>query len=169
MTQERSDVAETQILHTFALSRASIAYHALISVGPVELPNEDPESINRVALCGIMERRVANQLQRYCRAFSKGGSCKRTAVSAGLQLQFCCTVFMRPFHVQSGAIKWVCGHHRHPAERDLVQHAALTQASWSLPRASQALRPPLIAALARRGCCCGGGLACLCKLFWGAR
>ena len=169
MTQDRSDVAGRQTFYAFALSKGSIAHHVFISVGPVILPHVDPEGINRVALCGFMERRVADQLQRPCRAVSKGGFCKRPAVSAGFQLHFCCTVSMRPFCEQSSAIKLVRGHHQRLVERDLVQHAALTQASWNLPRASHAPRPPLIAALARRGCCCGGGLASLCKLFWGAR
>ena len=70
---------DRDVIHS-ALSGASIAYHTLIGVGPVILPYVDPEGINRVALRGIMERRVANQLQRRCRAVSKGRLCKLTAV-----------------------------------------------------------------------------------------
>ena len=64
-------------LNQCRLSRASIIYRALISVGSVVSPREDPECVSRVALCGFMEWCIADQLQRLGRAVSKGGPCKR--------------------------------------------------------------------------------------------
>ena len=78
----------------YALSRASIAYRALISVCPVVLAHEDPECISRIVLCGFMEWCVAKQPQRLCCAVSKGGTCKDTAILRGLILQTCRTVYI---------------------------------------------------------------------------
>ena len=64
-----------------ALEWASIAYLALISVVHGLLSHKGPECISRVVLCSFMKRRIANQLQRLCHETSKGGPCKRIAVS----------------------------------------------------------------------------------------
>ena len=85
----------------FDLSRANIAYRALIAVGLAILLDVDPECILRVLLCNFLQWLTINELQRLCHAISNGGPCKHTAEVRRIILQRSSTAFTYPWCVHT--------------------------------------------------------------------